>query len=393
MRLPFRSLPFLPRLFLPCLTLIGFCLVGQGSVALGQAFWIGGYGPGIYASHLKSDGSMAKPTLVAEQANPSFFAIHPKLDVLYVVTETMRNDAKHPAALVAYAFDRNAYIDGKTPNLVRMQSEKVNGDVPCHIAIDREGQWGVVSNYTSGSVSLFPIGPDGGLQPEAFTMQHEGSGPNAGRQKEPHAHCAAFAPSNRWVLVADLGIDRVLVYQIDANSRSLVPGPNPFLELPPGSGPRHLAFHPNGRYLYIINELGMTMTAASWDDELGQLAIINTESTIPEGKPVPGGSTAEVLVHPSGRFVYGSNRGPNTLALFTIDQKSGGITRVENFDTLGKTPRNFRIAPQGDLLLAENQESDSVFSFRIDSATGMLKPTGHSIQARGPACIRFLTDR
>jgi 6-phosphogluconolactonase len=373
--------------------LVLFLMLCECPMATAQVFWIGGYGPGIYASRLEPNGALAKPQLVAEQTNPSFFALHPTLDVMYVVSETTRNDAKSPASLVSYAFDRTGYSQGKSPKLTRMQSEKVNGDVPCHIAIDKDGKWGVVSNYTSGSVSLFPLGPDGSLQKECHTVQHQGSGPDPGRQKEAHAHCAAFDPSNRWVLVADLGIDRVMVYQIDAATRTLVPGPNPYLQLPAGSGPRHIAFHPSGRFVFIINELAMTLTAATWDSESGKLEIITTQSTTPEGKAVPGGSTAEVLVHPSGRFIYGSNRGANTLALFAIDPNTGGIARIDNFDTLGKTPRNFRIAPEGKLLLAENQESDSVFSFRIDTGTGLLKPTGYSLQVSKPACIKFLPER
>lgn len=357
-----------------------------------QTFWVGGYGPGIYASRLEPNGSMAKPQLVAELANPSFFAVHPKKDVLYCVTETMRNDTK-AAAITAFAFDRAAYENGKTPPLTRMQTEIVNGDVPCHVAIDAEGKWAVVSNYISGSVSLFPISAEGGLSPECHTVQHEGTGPNQERQKGPHAHCAVFDPTNRWVLVADLGIDKVLVYQIDPSTKRLVAGAHPHLELPPGSGPRHMAFHPNGKYVYIINELAMTLSAAQWDAESGKLVLIGTESTIPEGKAVPGGSTAEVLVHPSGRFVYGSNRGVHTLALFAIDASTGAIRRIENFDTLGKTPRNFRIAPQGQLLLAENQDSDSIYSFRIDTGTGLLKPTGYSISTVKPACLKFMEDR
>ncbi|MCU0706809.1 MAG: lactonase family protein [Pirellula sp.] len=367
------------------------CLMaGSTPVSEAQVFWIGGYGPGIYASRLQANGSMDKPQLVAEQPNPSFFALHPTLDVLYVVTETGRNDAKQSAALAAYRFDRKAYDQGQSPALERLSLEKVNGDVPCHVAIDREGQWAVVSNYTSGSVSLFPIRADGVLQPESHTVQHQGTGPNAARQKEPHAHCAAFDPTNRFVLVADLGIDRVMIYQIDSNTKKLVPGPQAYLEMPPGSGPRHIAFHPSGAFFFVINELAMTMSAATWNSETGQAEIVNTESTIPEGKAVPGGSTAEVLVHPSGRFVYGSNRGPNTIALFTIDPKTGRIRRIENFDTLGKIPRNFRIAPQGTFLIAENQESDSIYSFRIDTGTGFLKPTGFSISTPKPACIKFM---
>lgn len=360
------------------------------AVVNAQVFWIGGYGPGIYASRLQPNGAMDPPQLVVEQPNPSFFALHPALDVIYGVAETARSDAKQGAALAAYQFDGAAYARGEFSPLKRISLEPVNGDGPCHVAIDRDGKWAVVSNYSSGSVSLFPIQADGSLQPESHAISHQGSGPNASRQQGAHAHCAMFDPSNRYVMVADLGVDRVMIYQIDPNKRQLVPGPQPFLELPPGSGPRHLAFHPSGAFVFIINELAMTMTAASWNAETGQMAIINTESTIPEGKAVPGGSTAEVLVHPTGRFVYGSNRGPNTIALFTIDPNSGRIRRIENFDTLGKIPRNFRIAPGGGFLLAENQESNSIFSFRIDTGTGFLKPTGYSISTVKPACIKFL---
>ncbi len=371
-----------------------FCATvwSQAEPLQAQVFWIAGYGPGVYASRLQRDGSMAEPKLVAEQKNPSFLALHPKLDVMYVVTETMRDDRDAPAAIVAYRFDREAYLDGKTPELVKMQSEKVNGDVPCHVAIDPTGKFAVVANYVSGSVSVFPLGDDGSLQRESGTIQHRGSGPNAERQKGPNAHCSLFDATGRWVLVADLGADRVFVYELDKDKKTLKPGPNPAFELPPGSGPRHLAFHPSGKTVYIINELGMTLTAAAWDGATGKLETISHESTVPEGKPTPGGSTAEVIVHPSGRFVYGSNRGHNTIAIFAINQSTGGIKRIDNFDTLGKTPRNFRIDPFGQLLLAENQDSDTVYSFRIDSATGMVKPTGYSIRPLKPACIKFLME-
>jgi len=360
--------------------------------AIAQVFWIGGYGPGIYASRLNPDGSMAEPKLVAEQKVPSFMAIHPSKDVLYVVTETMRDDASHGAAIVAFGFDRKAYLAGEQPQLKRLNTEKVHGDVPCHVAIDATGKFAIVANYVSGSVSLFPLRDDGTLQPESDTVQHQGNGPNDARQKGPHAHCSAIDPTNRWVLVADLGLDRVKVYSLDAKNQKLKEGPFPELVLPPGSGPRHIAFHPSGKFVYVINELGMTLTAASWDAEQGKLEKISDGSTVPEGKPTEGGSTAEVVVHPNGKFVYGSNRGHNTIALFTVLQNNGAAKRIENFDTLGKTPRNFRIDPKGQYLLAENQDSDTVYSFKIDSATGFLKPTGHSIRAEKPACIKFLLD-
>jgi len=356
-----------------------------------QVFWIGGYGPGIYASRLNTDGSMAKPRLVATQAKPSFFALHPKLDVLYVVTETAIDDKQRAASLAAYQFDRAAYQAGDLPDLKLLNIERVQGNGPCHVTVDTQGKFAVVANYGSGSVSLFPIQASGGLEPESSTIQHQGSGPNSARQKGPHAHCSMVDPTNQWVLVADLGLDQVLVYRLDPQNKKLVPGPNPFLKLAGGAGPRHIAFHPDGKLLYVINEMGMTLTSASWDAQTGKLTEIATVKTVPEEQLQPSWSTAEVLVHPTGRFVYGSNRGHDTIALFAISPQTGAATRIENFSTLGKIPRNFRIDPTGQFLLAENQESNTIHSFAIDRGTGFLKPTGHSISTEKPACIKFMT--
>ncbi|MCY3007120.1 MAG: lactonase family protein [Planctomycetota bacterium] len=366
--------------------------------ASSQVFWIGGYGPGIYASRLNSDGSMVEPRLVAKQSKASFFAMHPTLDVLYVVTETAINDQERAASLAAYQFDRAAYqavdlSDEKSLQLKLLNVQRVGGDGPCHVTVDPAGQFAVVSNYGSGSVCLFPIRADGSLEPESSMVKHQGSGPNAARQKGPHAHCAMVDPTNRWVLVADLGLDQVLVYRLDGASKKLIPGPTPFFKLAGGSGPRHLAFHPEGKLVYIINEMGMTLTSAAWDSETGTLTQIATVGSVPEETLQASWSTAEVLVHPSGRFVYGSNRGHNTIALFAISPKDGGAVRVENFSTLGNTPRNFRIDPTGQFLLAENQDSNTVHSFSIDRGTGFLKPTGHSITAQKPACIKFMVPR
>lgn len=357
----------------------------------GKVFWIGGYGPGIYASRLGTDGSMAPPKLVATQAKASFFATHPRLDVLYVVTETAIGDKQRAASLAAYQFDRTAYQAGELPDLKLLNVQPVQGNGPCHVTLDGQGRFAVVANYGSGSVSLFPIQSNGSLEPESSTMEHRGSGPNNARQQGPHAHCSMVDPTDRWVLVADLGLDQVLVYQLDAQNKKLVPGPNPFLKLSGGSGPRHIAFHPNGKILYVINEMGMTLTSATWEAETGKLTEIATVRTVAE-EPLQGGwSTAEVLVHPSGRFVYGSNRGHDTIALFAISPQTGAAARIENFSTLGKTPRNFRLDPAGQFLLAENQDSNTIHSFAIDRATGFLKPTGHSISTEKPACIKFMT--
>lgn len=384
--------------------------VGQGaastelrskeSSSAAQTFWIGGYGPGIYASRLNPDGSMVEPKLVAKQTRASFFVLHPKLDVLYAVAESAINDPVNKdavnkdlgraASLVAYAFDRAAYERGELADLKLINVERVQGNGPCHVTLDSQGRFAVVANYGSGSVSLFPIRADGGLYEESSTLQHQGSGPNQARQEKPHAHCSMVDPTDRWVLVSDLGADKVFVYQLDSQSKRLVPGPNPSFDLAPGSGPRHLSFHPNGKNVYVINELNMTLTSAAWDAQVGKLTEIQTVRTVGESSLQGSWSTAEVLVHPSGRFVYGSNRGHDTIALFAVGPKDGAAVRVENFSTLGKTPRNFRMDSTGVYLLAENQDSDTIHSFRIDSATGFLKPTGHSISAQKPACIKFM---
>jgi 6-phosphogluconolactonase len=362
------------------------CLLGAATM-MAQPFFIGGYGEGIYLSNLEASGAMATPVLVARQANPSFFCIHPKLDVLYVVTETMRQDEANPAVVVAYQFDRGAIQRGESPSLKMLNSRRVDGDIPCHIAIDSSGQTIVISNYINGSVVAFTVDRDGSLGPEASNIVHE----LVDGKKASNAHCSAIAPGDGWVLVADLGLDRVFVYSLEPETGKLTASDHPFLRLPDGSGPRHLSFHPNGKTVYIINETNLTMTSAWWDGNAGELSLINTVSTLPDDTSnVSGFSTAEVLVHPSGRFVFGSNRGHDSIVTMRVDPNTGSISRLRNTPTMGKTPRNFRLSPCGKMLLAENQGSDSVFSFRIDEETGQLTPTGHSISVPAPACIRFI---
>lgn len=354
----------------------------------GQPFFIGGYGEGIYASTLEKDGAMAEPVLIAKQANPSFFCFHPKQEVLYVVTETNRNDAKSPATVVAYRYERSAYFSKKTPQLQMINSQKIDGDVPCHITTDSEGKSLIIANYTSGSVVVFPIAADGSIKPESFNIVHK---VEAGK-KRSNGHCSVVAPGDRWVLVADLGNDRVYVYELDSNKGTLTPGPNPWLELPAGAGPRHLSFHPNKKYVYIINETNMTMTSASWDNSTGKLEVINHASTLPPNTTGGNLSTAEVLVHPNGRFVYGSNRGHDTIVAMAVDLKTGAINRIDNYSTQGKTPRNFRLDTFGTKLLAENQGSDTIYSFTVNGGNGLLTATGKSISVKAPACIRFLNE-
>ncbi|MFN7291750.1 MAG: lactonase family protein [Pirellula sp.] len=359
-----------------------------------QAFFIGGYGEGIYTSSLDAAGKIAKPRLLAEQKNPSFFGLHPKLNVLYVVTETMRNEKDHPAEVVAYRFttskqDDNKSTDNTITSMERLNAQKIDGDIPCHVTIDKTGRFLIIANYMNGSVVVFGIEPDGKIGAETCNIVHKIV---EGKTKS-NGHCSVIDATNRWVLVADLGLDRVFVYELDSKSGKLVPGTHPYLELPAGSGPRHLAFSKNQKQLFVINELNMTMSSASWNAELGKLELINTEATLPEGESKKGYSTAEVIAHRNGKFVYGSNRGHDTIVAMGIDAESGRITRLGNYSTLGKTPRNFRFSPDGKYLLAENQGSASIVVFEVDEASGALKPTGERVEVPSPACIRFLSDR
>lgn len=379
---------------LSILSLTVGAVVSMESVLTAQSFLIGGFADGIYASQLKSDGTMTPAIRVVEHRFPAFFVIHPKLDVVYAVKETMRNDAKDPASVVAYRFDAKALESMKSPTLTSIGSAPINGDIPCHVSVDKTGKFIVVSNYVSGSIAVYPLDAKGGIEKECCFIQHSGNGPNKQRQEGPHAHCSQFDASNKWVLTADLGIDKVMIYAFDASTGQLRPGPQTHLTMAPGSGPRHIAFHPNNRLVFIINELNTTLTSASWNAETGELKEIQTLSTLPPNpKSTDGYSTAEVLVHPSGKFVYGSNRGHDTIVAYKLNEESGQLTYINNFTTGGRVPRNFRMTPNGEFLLAENQETGNIVSFRIDPVSGKLSPTGFSINQPSPACVKFLGDR
>jgi 6-phosphogluconolactonase len=240
-------------------------------------------------------------------------------------------------------------------------------------------------------VAVLPIGTDGALKPASAFIQHTGASVNAERQKGPHAHSINLDPANRFAYAADLGLDKVLIYRFNAEKGSLVANDPPFASVEPGAGPRHFAFHPDGRFAYVINEMHVTVTAFSRDRDRGALTELQTISTLPPGRSVETGySTADVQVHPSGRFLYGSNRGHDSIVVFAIDEKTGRLTYVENRPTQGSTPRGFGIDPSGTYLLAANQRSDTVVVFRIDRQTGRLTPTGHTIAVGAPVCVKFV---
>ncbi len=348
------------------------------SISVYIGTYTGGGSQGIYRTTLDlATGELAEPVLAAEARNPSFIEIHPASQFLYAVSE-----GDGAGSVSAFS------IDPDTGDLKALNQQPSGGAGPCHVSIDHAGRNVLVANYGSGSVSVIPIRPDGSLGKPTGFAQHTGSGPNPGRQKGPHAHSVNVSPDDRFAFVADLGIDKVMIYRLDVEAGTITPNDPPFAALAPGAGPRHFAFHPQGRYAYVINELNSTMTAFAYDPASGALTEVQTVPTLPSG--FTGSSTcAEVRVHPSGRFLYGSNRGHDSIVVYRIDPGEGTLTLVEHQTADIKTPRNFNVDPSGAFCLVANQGSDSVVVFRIDPQSGSLKPTGHRVPVGRPVCLRF----
>lgn len=347
--------------------------------------YTGGKSQGIYLSRLELETGRLEPArLVAKVASPSFLALHPSGRFLYAVNESDRfREEKNAGGVSAFA------LAPETGDLTFLNTQSSKGAHPCHLTVDGTGRWVLVANYSGGNLAVLPIDEKGFLGPAAQVVRHEGWSSNAQRQNEPHAHSINLDAANRVAVAADLGIDKLMIYDFDAATGRLTPSDSPAVRAAPGSGPRHFTFHPEGKRAFVINELSSTLTSLTYDPKKVQFTEAYTISTLPGGKPVPGNSTAEVQVHPSGKFVYGSNRGHDSIAVFKLERR-GRLGWLENEPTQGKTPRNFGIDPTGRWLLAANQDSDSVVVFRIDSKTGMLEPTEHRIEVGKPVCVKFL---
>lgn len=338
---------------------------------------------GIYQTTLNLvTGELAPPELADEAKNPSFLALPESEAFLYSVSEVSDYKDSHGGALSAFT------VDGKSGNLALLNHQSSGGAGPCFVSLDAAGRHALTANYGSGSVAVLPIGADGKLDPASCIVQHEGSGPNESRQKGPHAHCIKLDPANKFALAADLGCDKVFVYRFDEQAGKLTPNDPPAMETKPGAGPRHLAFHPSGKFVYVINELDNTMIATSYDGDRGVLKPLQTVSIVSPQAPA-GTSGAEVVVHPSGMFVYGSTRGEDAIAMFAIDETTGMLTPLGEYPAGGKTPRNFNIDPTGKFLLAALQGSDRVVVHAIDSETGKLTQTDHAIDVAMPVCVKF----
>jgi 6-phosphogluconolactonase len=363
----------------------------QGGKAGPGTLWlyIGTYTPrdgaskGIYRLEMDlATGKLSKPQLAAATVDPSFLALARDRRHLYAVNEIADFQGEKSGSITAFA------IDSKTGALKKLNTQTSKGAHPCHIVVDRSGKHALAANYSGGSVCAVAIKPDGSLGDVTAFVQHEGSSVNKQRQEAPHAHSINLDRAGRFAFVADLGLDKVMIYRYDADKGTLTPNDFSAAGVAPGAGPRHFAFHPDGRKAYVINELNSTITFFDYDPKRGSLFGRQTVSTLP--KKHKGNSTADIHVHPSGKFLYGSNRGHNSIAIFQIDSRTGELTPAGHQRADIKTPRNFAIDPTGKYLIVANQDSDSLVVFRINAETGALEPTGHIVAVPRPVCIQMM---
>jgi 6-phosphogluconolactonase len=338
---------------------------------------------GVYVSRFNAaNGELSKPELAAETLSPSFVALHPNGKFLYAAGE-QGGTQKKAGALSAF---RIALPGGK---LELVNQVDTGGAGPCYVSLDQTAKVAMTAQYGAGSVSSFRLGEDGALSNAVTVIQHQGSGTDPKRQAGPHAHSIRVTPENRFAVACDLGLDKVLIYRVDLSTGELVS--HGFGTVPPGSGPRHLAFHPNGHFAFVNNEMKMTVSTMAYDAVKGALTLVDTVSTIPaEDRGMPGMSTAETVVHPNGRFVYVSNRGHDTVAVLRCDPSTGRLTLVANVKTEGRTPRNFALDLTGKWMIAGHQDGNSAAVFRVDSESGVPKFTGTRVEVGAPVCMRFL---
>jgi len=337
--------------------------------------YIGTYTESVYLVRMdRRSGELLRVGSANAGANPSFLTIHPNRRVLYAVNELEKG------AVRAFAISRASGA------LTQLNEQPSGGGAPCFVSVDASGRALLVANYGGGNVALLPIQPNGALAP-AHVVQHTGTGPNAERQEAPHAHCIIPDPTNRFALAADLGADRVFVYRLDINGRSLRHTEEGDAVMRPGAGPRHIAFHPSLPLVFVANELDSTVATLRFDAERGALSPADTRSTVPAGWTGTN-YPADIHVAASGRTLYVSNRGHNSIAVFSVT-RAGALALEQTVSTEGDWPRNFSLDPSGRWLLVANQRSDSVVVFGRDPANGTLTPTKQKVQIPSPVCLRF----
>lgn len=355
----------------------------SGEMLVYVGTYTSGESRGIYTYRMDPAEGELKPVGSIRADNPSYLAIGAGRRFLYAVNEVTEFAGKPGGAVSAFS------IDQRTGALKFENQEPSLGGAPCYISVDRKDKFVLVANYVGGNVAVLPLQRDGRLKGAADVEQHSGSGANRERQARPHAHSFILDPANRFAFAADLGTDKIMVYRFDGTNGRLAPNSPPWAQVKAGSGPRHFIFHPTGEYAYVINELDSTVTAFSYDKVRGVLTEIQTVSAVPAGFSGDN-SCADIHLSPSGRFLYGSNRGHDSIVVFRIDENTGRLAHVEHVPTGGKTPRNFCIDPTGNFLLAANQRSNTIVTFRIDPSSGRLRPTDRITEVPSPVCLKMI---
>ncbi len=340
---------------------------------------------GIYVVRLNGDtGALSTPELVAELTSPEFIALHPDGRALYALTQVRTPEGRNTGAVAAFS------LDPATARLTPLNTEGSGRGQFCHIAVDATGRMVMAASYGDPYVASFPIGADGRVGKVASVITHEGPlGPRRDRQEKPHAHSVTLSPDNRLVFAADLGVDRVFAYALNPSDGTLTPHETPFVTVPPGAGPRHTKFSPDGRHFYVLNELDGTVTACRYDRVRGVAEPFQSVSALPNGYTGQA-SASEIRVHPNGRFVYTGNRVHNSIAVFARDSDTGALRLVELTPSGGDHPRNFALTPDGEWLLCANQNTDNLVVFKVDATTGRLTATGRTAKVAKAVCVLFL---
>ncbi len=355
-------------------------------IFLGTYTPAGGASRGIYAIRLDpATGGLSEPVLAAETPNPTFLAWHPNHRVLYASGEGPDTEGQITGGAVAFSYDA---ASGK----LTLLNARGTGGGATHLATDGTGRMLITVNYSGGFTASFPLTTDGRIGPRATLLAHAGPlGPNKSRQEKPHPHSVTISPDNRFAMVADLGLDRVCTYRLDPATGTLTPHDPAFIATPPGTGPRHTKYSRDGRFFYILNEIDDSISVCAYDTARGAGTPIQHISTLPAGfKVTDPDRAAEIRVHPNGKFVYTSNRGHESIAVFAI-QADGTLQLLELVPCGGKHPRNFELSPDGRWLVCANKDSDNVTVFGVDPATGRLTPTGRPVTVPQAVCVLFNT--
>jgi 6-phosphogluconolactonase len=341
---------------------------------------------GIYVYDFNRNNGESRVLDSGRLANPSFLAVSPNSNFVYAVSEAA-GAGKNGGKVASFSFDRSS------GRLAPINQQSSGGNNPCYVTADKTGKWVIVGNYSSGTLAVLPVSPKGLLDTAATVIEHSGRSVNSERQNEPHVHATVLSPGNKYLYVPDLGIDKLVCYRLNKKNGSLKENPAALTMTKAGAGPRHFEFHPNKKFAYLVEELTGAVSAYRYFSKTGELDLLQNISTLPPEYLGYAGS-ADIHVSPDGRFLYASNRGEsNTIAIFSINQKTGLLRVVGHQSTLGKTPRNFNFDPGGNFLLVANQNSDEIVVFKIDKVTGLLSDTRKRINVSRPVCIKWIKKK